>query len=264
MTRGGYPKSMRGQLASRIKRAAAQRPGLYVHARRGFDLARWAARRPHEPDFEFYRYAAPAPPGRVFLDVGANTGISALCFRLYDKRTPIVSIEPNATLRTDLELVRRLIRGFEYRLLAAGEERGERTLYVPCYRGTPISGEASLRRPERHDVWWIEQNVRTAAPGDFSVIEQPVQVVPLDDLGLAPAHVKIDVEGSEAEVLRGMRRTLERHRPTILVERQEHFEQVCVWLRDIGGYEPMRWHPGVHRLVPLDPQAKPQNAFFNG
>jgi FkbM family methyltransferase len=245
-----------------VKRALASRPDLYLNARRAFGLARWAARRPHESDFEFYRYAPPAPNGWVFLDVGANTGNSALSFRIYDKRTPIVSIEPNRALERDLKLTRRLIRGFDYHLVGAGDEHGEFTLYTPTYRGTPLSGYASLKRPEPADVWWLRQNVPDVEPSDLSIVEQRVEVVPLDELRLVPAHVKVDVEGMELEVLRGLRRTIAEYVPTILIERSERFEDVRGWLRDVKGYKPMTWCRGERRLVPYDPAKATQNAFF--
>jgi FkbM family methyltransferase len=198
----------------------------------------------------------------VFLDVGAHIGTSALSFRVYDKRTRIVSIEPNATLERDLKLVARLIRGFEYRLVGAGRERGESTLYTPVYRGTPLTGEASLTRPEPEDVWWLRQNVADLKPGDFSVVEQRVQVIPLDELELAPAHVKIDVEGMELDALCGMQRTLERHAPTILLERSERFDEVREWLHDVVGYEPRTWRRDQRRLIPYEPARPAQNVFL--
>lgn len=249
-------------LVRRIKRKLASRPALYLNVRRACGLARWVARRPHDPDFEFYRYFPPAPAGSVFLDVGANTGISALSFRIYDKRTPIVSIEPNVTLERDLKLVNCLIRNFEYHLVGAGDERCEFTLYTPAYRGTPLTGEASLKRPETTDVWWLHQNVPDMNPSEFSVIEQVVEVIPLDDLKLVPAHVKIDVEGAELEVLRGMHRTITQYAPTILLERSKGFEEVCVWLREIAGYEPMSWCRDERRLVLYNSVTATQNAFF--
>ena len=57
--------------------------------------------------------------------------------------------------------------------------------------------------------------------GDAPTVEVPV--VALDDLRPLldlppPDFVKVDVEGFEDEVLRGARRTVEAHRPTLMVE----------------------------------------------
>jgi hypothetical protein len=48
--------------------------------------------------------------------------------------------------------------------------------------------------------------------------EQVVEIVPLDELELAPSIVKIDVEGADYQILLGLRATIERYRPHILVE----------------------------------------------
>jgi hypothetical protein len=45
-----------------------------------------------------------------------------------------------------------------------------------------------------------------------------VPIVPLDELSIAPDFVKIDVEGFEVEVLRGMTRTIARRLPTFMIE----------------------------------------------
>ena len=45
-----------------------------------------------------------------------------------------------------------------------------------------------------------------------------VPVVPIDDLTLTPDFVKIDVEGSEMGVLRGMMATIERCKPVFMIE----------------------------------------------
>jgi hypothetical protein len=43
-------------------------------------------------------------------------------------------------------------------------------------------------------------------------------VIPLDDLDLSPSIVKIDVEGSDYQVLLGLRATVEKHRPYLHIE----------------------------------------------
>jgi hypothetical protein len=40
----------------------------------------------------------------------------------------------------------------------------------------------------------------------------------LDNLNLAPDFIKIDIQGFELQALRGGHRTLERHRPALLIE----------------------------------------------
>jgi len=49
--------------------------------------------------------------------------------------------------------------------------------------------------------------------GSESVATRQVVIVPGDDLQLAPDIVKIDVEGWELQVLNGMYRTLQQHKP---------------------------------------------------
>lgn len=200
-------------VSSRARLALARRPRLYGAARRVMELGRFALRHPHEPEFAVFSLF-PERSG-LFLDVGANTGASALSFRIFNRRSPILSIEANPVHRRSLEQVRRIIRGFEYKLAAAGAEPGEITLWVPTYAGTQLTGEASIDREAAENPYWTEVH---GARGDVSVAPITVPMLRLDDLDLRPDFVKIDVEGAEPGVLRGLERTLERSRPVLLIE----------------------------------------------
>jgi FkbM family methyltransferase len=184
------------------------------------------ARRPHDPDFAVFRLW-PERTG-LFLDVGANAGMSALAFRLYNRRSPILSIEPNPLNEPDLRLVGRLIRGFDYALCGASDEAGSLTLYTPVVGGVPITGEAALSRATvegRVPHILAELGVEPRAVA-VQVVETTVGVRPLDELDLAPSFVKVDVQGWEVRALEGMRRTLERHRPVLVVENGECMDEV--------------------------------------
>jgi FkbM family methyltransferase len=91
-----------------------------------------------------------------------------------------------------------------------------------------------------------------------------VRAVVLDDLlaakGFHPDFVKIDVEGAETAVLRGMRQTLERDKPTLLVEIHSKklgdfgssTDEVVALLNGLGyRIEVFTDHRGAGSLTPL-------------
>lgn len=145
-------------------------------------------------------------PGQVFYDVGANVGFfSVIAARLTGPQGHVVAFEPVAT---NCALVRyncRLnsLRNVELIEDAVGDVAGTGNLLLARY-----SGGAAL------DV--------ASAPPDFAG-KVSVRVVTLDDLVsqqriAAPDVVKIDVEGAEIHVLRGMRRVLTERRPVVIFE----------------------------------------------
>jgi hypothetical protein len=78
----------------------------------------------------------------------------------------------------------------------------------------------------------------------------------LDDLGLEPSHVKIDVEADSVDVLRGLEGTIDRCRPVLLVETRGPASRGFTFLTD-RGYRPhvvedgalRPWRPGFANTV---------------
>lgn len=235
----------------------------YPALRRAWQISRYGLGRAVTHGDDFARLAACPRREGLFLDVGASSGTSAMSFRVFDRRSPILSIEPNAVLEPELRLVKRIVPRFDYVMTAAGAERGTLTMHVPFFRGVPLTPYSATSRAELlcedgglRD--WLGE--RMASP-HFHVEEVVVPVLPLDDLELDPAVVKIDVEGAELGVLRGLSATLERSRPVLLVERSGDFQRVVEFLAD-RGYRPYanRRQPGP--LVPYDLEADRGNVFF--
>jgi FkbM family methyltransferase len=192
----------------------------------------------------------------TFLDVGANVGSTLLDFVAAKVPGAYVGFEPNiACARQLLELVSRN-RLDRCRIVPAG--LGDRNEVRPLYLfGGDADPGASTRPGLRPD--------RIAGQRDACLYR-------LDDLGelvgdAGIALIKIDVEGSELEALRGMERTLREKRPWILcevldrdpsAEPSEHAERAAGVMRLLSGlgYEAQRIvltanHSAVSGLVPV-------------
>lgn len=192
-------------------------PNAYRLARRAFVLGRFAARRPHDVDFAAFGVL---PGDGLFLDVGANAGTSAMSFRLYKRRNPILSIEPSSMHTADLLMTSWLVRRMNWMLCAAGEAPGVMTLHVPCYGGVTLSEYAALDPAEADfDSYNVQKCLGPDADRTrFELLRQQTPIVRLDDLELSPSFIKIDTQGFEMKVLRGLQRTLDKHRPVLLIE----------------------------------------------
>lgn len=125
-------------------------------------------------------------PNDVFFDVGANVGVYSLfASSLYPEMT-IWAFEPMkanyAALIQNIEM-----NGF-HNIKAFRQAIGNRTGWVDLDRGDGARGESGAQVTDREGRTWIAS---------------------IDDLRAAhPDHVKIDIDGQELEVAKGMKRTL--------------------------------------------------------
>jgi FkbM family methyltransferase len=145
--------------------------------------------------------AALVPCGGVAVDVGANHGVYA--YALADIAEQVVAFEPNPACAA---FARWMLRGrAEVHELALSDESGRRTFYVPLTeKGMVLHLAGSLKRTH----------------SQFPKMKTyDVEVRTLDDFDLMNVRfIKVDVEGSEREVLDGGRGTIARDRPIMLLE----------------------------------------------
>lgn len=171
---------------------------------------------PHDKSYYGFAHLVHQGPG-LFLDVGANDGISAIGFRHIHSDYDIISIEPNLCHERALRKLKRRLTRFEFKLIGAGRERSQMTLYIPIYNGVPIYTAASLRR-DYVMTTMEEQHLPGQKDKSIVIVEYKVDIVPLDELGLRPDIIKIDTEGFDLEVLLGLQQTIAAARPSILIE----------------------------------------------
>jgi FkbM family methyltransferase len=147
--------------------------------------------------------------GKVVFDIGGMQGTLTMFFAT--RARSVVVYEPNSSNRRRLEENVRLneLTNVVVRPVGVGATEGEVELVFDPRMTGGASGDDSIARQIRQ----TSRECRT----------ERVDIVRLDDdiarCGLpTPQFVKIDVEGMELDVLRGMRELLRRDQPTIYLE----------------------------------------------
>ncbi len=179
--------------------------------RMALDLADWSQRRSwllgryYELDVQRLM-AAILKPGDSFIDIGANIGmITLLAARLVGPSGRVLSVEPNpdprALLRRHIEM--NGIENVEIVDVALSDAVEDKTLsVVGDHDGVAtladMAGGAGVTRAHR---------LRTVVGDDAIPDGLPGSVL-----------IKIDVEGYETKVLRGLSHILERYRPMVITE----------------------------------------------
>lgn len=146
-------------------------------------------------------------PSAVLLDVGASTG----CFSLLSKHHPDLTVYAFEPVELTYDVLMENIRLNQledkvhaYRM-AVGDHDGTAVLHTVIAnggKGVSIVGG----RPAWHKA----------------VEDSEIEMITIDTFceryDIAPTFLKIDVEGNEKAVLRGAKRTIEKHKPFIICE----------------------------------------------
>jgi FkbM family methyltransferase len=180
-------------------------------------------------------------PGSVCFDIGAAAGLYTLALsKLAGPKGQVHSFEPVPFAHPFLTrlLGTRSTANVRHHPVALGVEPGAGVMSVPVGRLGPVTGRSFL-------------DADCAGPGSNAEFRRQmgvdVEVQTLDGVCAAAEltrldFIKIDVEGAELQVLQGGQASIERFRPTLLVEIEDRHtaryrhpgSDVATWLRRRG------------------------------
>lgn len=214
---------------------------------------------PHEPEIRFL--LGRLDKGGVFIDVGANDGITAnAVVRRFDQ---CVSFEPGREHHRLLkDLQNRNPGKLVFHAVALSDKSLNQELFTPRLLGVQLTAFSSLDKEaatrnlvEFFKIRKIENYVRFE--------KESVEVRTLDSFELSAEVIKVDVEGLELEVIRGAIQTISSSLPCIVIEhRHQVFGTICGVLSDFG-YAPFFMKSGL--LAPAkDAQAGLNCVFLSG
>jgi FkbM family methyltransferase len=144
------------------------------------------------------------PRGCTALDIGANRGYYS--YALAKIADQVEAFEPHPGLARFLR--RKLGRSVHVHEVALSNRSGSAILHIPQVKtGIDVHYNSSIKKVYAFEKY-IEVEVRVTTLDEFG----------FDDVGF----IKIDVEGSDMDVIEGGRQTIARNRPNMVVEITAH------------------------------------------
>jgi len=180
--------------------------------------------------------------GETFFDIGANIGEFSLYAALRHPRLHVVAFEPeyaNVHLLRDNLMENGLQDRVTVYSIALGNRTGVSHLHIQdatpgAALHTESSGALGLTRTHKPVIW--QEGVYTMTLDAFC-----------EETGLSPKSMKIDVDGTEREILEGASRTLRSPALRTLVVEMfggPHVRDACARLLHEAGLRRMWWNPG--------------------
>lgn len=193
---------------------------------------------PHEKDYYGIRHLIKNKINYSIIDIGGNLGISAMGFRKLGFKNKIFLFEPNMYIFNNYikkKLLKNYKNIFGYNF-ALGNKNETREFFYPYYKNKCIHYFCSF------DKSYVRNSINiTFKKKKIRIIRENVKIKSFDKLKIkcSPKFLKIDVEGHDFEVIKGMKNTIKNHKPVILVEfNKNNFYKIKNFLKN--------YHPWVY------------------
>ena len=192
---------------------------------------------PHEKDYLGMKKLCQNKANKVILDIGANLGISSMGFRQMGFKNKIYIFEPNPFIfKNYLIKIKKNDKNIHLKNFALGDKNKKEFFFIPYFKKKAIHYFASF------DKEYIDNSIKMTFPNVVSKIKfkkKKIKIQKFDSLNfnIKPHFIKIDVEGYDYFVLKGMLKTIKKYKPIFLIEyNKENFSDIDKLLKNYEKY----------------------------
>ena len=188
---------------------------------------------PHEKDFYGLRDIFNRNHKGDFLDVGGNIGLSTIGFRsLGFVKNRIFIFEPNMKYCNDkLKLLKKNYKKIKIFPFGLSSKNKKLKLFTPIFNGKVFHFLSSSDK--KYVIKKLQYHYQSKSKL-FKLYKNKIFLKKYDDLKLKikPTFIKIDVEGHDHEVILGMKKSIKKFNPVILIEyNPENFKNIYIQLK---------------------------------
>ena len=204
---------------------------------------------PHDKDYLAMKLICKNSLNYEILDIGGSVGSSILSFRKMGFKNRIIVFEPNEYLvKNYLNNLKSRDSEIEIYNFALGNQNSTQDFFLPFYKKKCLHIFSSYSKEI------IKDSIMLSYPdliNKITINKQKLEFKRLDDLNIVsnPHFIKIDAEGYEHEIIKGMLNIIKNYRPYFLVEHNDrNFKIVCELLED---YTPFRYDIRENQLLKI-------------
>lgn len=171
---------------------------------------------PHDKDYLGMKLICKNRLDFQIIDIGGNVGASILSFRSLGFENQILVFEPNTLLVSKyLSKIKQKDPNIEIFNYGLGITDSNKILYVPYFQNLSLHTYASF------DKSFLVKGLKKSLPDlKITIQEEKIKIKKFDNLKFIkkPHLIKIDAEGFEVQIIRGMLMTIKKHMPILLIE----------------------------------------------
>lgn len=189
---------------------------------------------PHDKDYNGIKLLFHKNEKRDFLDIGANIGLSTIGFReMGFKLNNIHLFEPdNFLIKEYLNKIKKKYSNIHIHKFGLSNISEKKFLYRAYYKDKFFHFNNSF------DKHYILAKIKHNYPNkfkEFKLKKKPFKLKKFEDIKIKSkaCFVKIDVEGHDHKVIKGMLRFIKKETPVILVEyNMSNFDEIYIMLKE--------------------------------